>query len=314
MLTIKYIGEDTRVLLYDGRSVKVQDLVIGDKLLSTNKDNYNIVIENKKRNDCDVYRIVQNYGISFTVADTQLLCVMSYMTGVHKINPSIATYRHDKKLSLLHSSVPNGETIDKIDLYFLGLYIGHEGNSINSNAIKLKYDPIYLPKLKEIVEKYNLIGKVEGDYIIIIDKKREIINELMFYDLHVEKRIPHTYKTINLFNKFYLLAGIMDAGYTIYNQTNSSWEMYNISPKLYPNLMYLVRSMGYYCYSRFNNGLYTLYIHGRYLYQIPVSKKYNLNYSGDVVNSFTAVKINNSNYYELSITNEYILLEDFTLL
>jgi hypothetical protein len=314
MLTLKYIGENTEILLNDGRIKKVQDLIIGDSLLSTNKESLNIVIENKKQKDDNVYRIVQTYGNYFTIHEQQLLCVMSSKGGVYKLNPSKATYRHDKELSLLHSSVPHGETVENIDLYFLGLFLGHEGNSINCNAIKVKFDQSYLQKLKEIVEKFQLIGKIENDYIIIIDKNREIINEFLNYDLHIEKRIPHPFKTLNLFNKFYLLAGIMDSADTIYNQTNSSWEIYNITPKLYPNLMYLVRSMGYYCYSRYNEGFYSIFIYGKYLYQIPVTKKYNINYSGDVVNAFTAVKINNKNYYELSITNEYILLSDFTLL
>ena len=109
------------------------------------------------------------------------------------------------------------------------------------------------------------------------------------------------------------MAGILDSTDTYYNKENASYEVYNVSKKLHNNLLYLIRSMGYYCYSRYNE-LYTIYIHGRYLYHIPVTKKYDINYQGDVINNFTVVKTKNINYYEIEVTNEYVLLEDFTIL
>jgi replicative DNA helicase len=313
MLTVKYIGENTQVLLFDGRVKKVQDLVSGDKLMSLLKDNVNIVIGINHKQSENVYRIVQTYGTTFSVHENQMLSV-SFRKQLYKIKVSSLSYDNDKNMSLLHTSVPFGQNVENIDMYFIGLFIGNKENSVSLNRIKIKYDSAYFDQLKKMVNQMKLEEiKIEHDFIIIVDEKYQLINQLIKYDLHFRKNVPDSFKVLDLYNKFYLLAGIMDSSKTKYNKDNSSFELYDISEKLHNNLLYLLRSMGYYCYSRFNE-LYTIYIHGRFLYHIPVTKKYDINFHGDVINNFTAVKIKNTNYFEVETTNEYVLLEDFTLI
>jgi len=313
MLTTKYIGENTNVLLFDGRIKKVQDLLTGDKLMSLQKDHVNIVVAVNHRQDENVYRIVQNYGVAFTIHEKQTLNILA-RNKLYKVKTSSLHYNSDKAMSLLHSSVPFGHAIELLDIYFIGLFIGNEEHSFHLDKIKIKNDTAYFGQLKEIVKKNEGEIIIENDFIIITDKKYKLINQLLKLNLHFQKIIPNVFKGIDLYNKFFLLAGIMDSTETRYNKENASFELYNISPNLHNNLIYLIRSMGYYCYSRYNNNLYTIHIHGKYLYHIPMIKKHEINFQGDVINNFTAVKIKNINYYEVEITNDYILLEDFTLI
>lgn len=306
----KCLARDTEVLMYDGTICKVQDIIVGDKIMGDDSNPRNIL--SLARGQEIMYRI-SNTNSSYIVNESHIL---SLTDDLNKIDMSLKEYLRlvEQDIELFGYRVPITfyERELEFDPYLLGLWLGNNNDNslINLTKINIKNDEMfkYIVKyfklnfqslyLKPIKEKYYIIKTfINFDPFIYFLRKYNLINN---------KNIPKHYKCNSRKNQLLLLAGIIDAK-GIYD--NNKYIITEINIRLLNDIIYLTRSLG------FNVNIinrFEIHIHG---FQIPVlslpiiyTNQNSLNYKIKIE------KLEINNYYGFEIDgNRRFVLGDFSV-
>ena len=228
----------TKVLMYDGSFKEVQDVFLGDELMGTDSKPRKVL--SLFRGVQQMYKIIQNKGLSYIVNEDHILSLINNTPAVFKrkiVNGKrVFDYDseplHEKKSEVLNISVRDYLNLNKkivkqikgyvsdtiefiekpllIDPYYFGLWLG-DGDKRQIRSITTS-DIEIIEYLKSIGGEYSKSSKYEillpkGMYN---DEFKKIYN-LKTIDSLDEKYIPDDYIINSKENRLKLLAGILDS-------------------------------------------------------------------------------------------------------
>lgn len=264
----------TKILMYDGRIKKVEDIVEGEQLMGPDSKPRKVLALYRGREV--MYRVIPHrYGVPFVCNESHILSLVRTVRdsshnqeqskqgrkrrvdfeGRDKIvNISIRdylnksrTFHHTHKLyrtgvDFQESSVPR-----EIPPYILGLWLG-DGSS--SQIELTSCDPEIYQEWLAYGESFGMIprvswkGKTGHFFLTEPGPHKNPIKELFKrYELINNKHIPQTYLTAPRQERLELLAGLIDTdGYL---GPNNSFEISSVSKILAEQIVFLARSLGF---------------------------------------------------------------------
>lgn len=258
------------ILMYDGTIKKVEDIVVGDRVMGDD-GTPRTVLELHNRID-DMYEIRPLKGKPFIVNKGHIMS-MYRLKDKRKDGPSIEEVSIGEyiKFAPYHKTIlklrrPNGFDFEEskknmpLDPYFLGLCLG-DGSITSSLSITTQRQEI-VEYLYSFVKQYNM-------YIRVAEKKgtnnksksyflskgcgrggNPIINAIKDIGLYNRKSgdkfIPIQYLTSNKENRYKLLAGFLDTD-AYYNKSGKGYEYCSKSETMMKQFVLLCRSLGLLC-------------------------------------------------------------------
>ena len=261
----------TKVLMYDGSFKEVQDVFLGDELMGTDSKPRKVL--SLFRGVQQMYKIIQNKGLSYIVNEDHILSLINNTPAVFKrkmVNGKrVFDYDseplHEKKSEVLNISVKDYLNLNKkivkqikgyvsdtiefiekpllIDPYYFGLWLG-DGDKRQIRSITTS-DIEIIEYLKSIGGEYSKSSKYEillpkGMYN---DEFKKIYN-LKTIDSLDEKYIPDDYIINSKEYRLKLLAGILDSdGH--YVDKGKYYDLCLKDKTLLENIAYICRSLGF---------------------------------------------------------------------
>lgn len=258
------------ILMYDGTIKKVEDIVVGDRVMGDD-GTPRTVLELHNGID-DMYEIRPLKGKPFIVNKGHIMS-MYRLKDKRKDGPSIEEVSIGEyiKFAPYHKTIlklrrPNGFDFEEskknmpLDPYFLGLCLG-DGSITSSLSITTQRQEI-VEYLYSFVKQYNM-------YIRVAEKKgtnnksksyflskgcgrggNPIINAIKDIGLYNRKSgdkfIPIQYLTSNKENRYKLLAGFLDTD-AYYNKSGKGYEYCSKSETMTKQFVLLCRSLGLLC-------------------------------------------------------------------
>jgi replicative DNA helicase len=303
--------KDTLILMYDGTTKKVQDIVIGDLVMGDDSTPRKVL--NTHRLIDKVYEIKPIKGDSYFVNAKHILSLKNshrqggWRKDRMRRNKSIPFEYHSARVgksNIYNISVEDWlKQVDrfkikmkgwrtgvewsdrpvKIDPYILGLWLG-DGTS-------------GLPELTNtddlLVEVWHEEGRKRGLFVrktgkiryrmealegLVLKEENSFYRDLVSYNLVRNKHIPHDYKVNSRQKRLQLLAGLLD---TDGHKSGNEFEITQKSKVLADDIVFLARSLGFAAYmkecrKRCQTGVGTYYrisIFGNCI-EIPVKLEY----------------------------------------
>lgn len=258
------------ILMYDGTIKKVEDIVVGDRVMGDD-GTPRTVLELHNGID-DMYEIRPLKGKPFIVNKGHIMS-MYRLKDKRKDGPSIEEVGIGEyiKFAPYHKTIlklrrPNGFDFEEskknmpLDPYFLGLCLG-DGSITSSLSITTQRQEI-VEYLYSFVKQYNMYIRVaekkgtnnkSKSYFLSKGCRRggnPIINAIKDIGLYNRKSgdkfIPIQYLTSNKENRYKLLAGFLDTD-AYYNKSGKGYEYCSKSETMMKQFVLLCRSLGLLC-------------------------------------------------------------------
>lgn len=257
-------GKGTKILMFDGSTKKVEDIIVGDKLMGIDSTPRNVI--SLARGTDKMYKIIPVKGESFTCNSGHILSLKK--TGIRNkfgivekgeiVNIELKeylkttkTFKHRTKLWRNKIDFPNKEIF--IDPYFLGIWLG-DGTSRTS---EINNPDIEVEKfLRKYCKQLNLYFKKVDDGIKCkkmrlsvrrSKKKIPLVHLLDRYNLRRNKHIPDDFKFNSKDIRLKLLAGLIDSDGHYFGNCFEIITKYKV---LNDDILFLCRSLGLAAYSR----------------------------------------------------------------
>lgn len=345
----KCLGKDTPVLMYDGSTKMVQDIVVGDKLMGI--DSTPRTVLSLGRGQEELFEITPTKGDKFVVNKSHILSFVESGDWRYKCGETIDSdliqdlsisqvlrlpEKHYKKLFKVPLNFEKKEI--KIPPYWLGLWLGdghHKRPSIAVGDADINYTvPVieaYAKKLGCFITKYkdNREGHNVSEYSISSNNSNGYNNQtlnpltelLREYNLYGNKHIPKEYLLTDRKTRLLLFAGIIDSDG---GGSDGTYDIVTKLDSLKDDYVFLCRSLGYMVSVR------EKYVMGNKYWRIMVSgdfddltpyiriprkrfppRKINKN---PLVCGFTIKSIGVGDYYGFEIDGDHrFMLGDFTV-
>lgn len=333
----------TEVIKYDGSLVKVEDVVVGEKLMGP--DSTPRKVTELKRGRGKLYKIIPVKGEPFTVNEDHVLSLIKSGFSDEPINITVKEYltksfhwksRH--KLYRANTIGWNKTSSLPIPPYVLGLWLG-DGSSKTSaltsqdeGCIKDWYNWITSEGCA-VSESFtgnaitlSAVSPIKGTRNNCNNKLRSL-GLLGDRDVSSRKHIPAKYLTASIQDRLELLAGILDADGCL---SNKGFDIILKNKVLSDNVLFLARSLGLAAYQsqtekscmylgERKTGVYwrisisgnTDSIPNRIAYK-QAGKR--LQIKNPLYTGFTVEPAGRGDYYGFSLTGDQLyLLNDFTV-
>lgn len=323
-------AKGTLIRKYDGSVVKVEDIEIGDKLMSP--DSTPVEVISTTSGTDTMYRIKandKNSNVEFVCNSAHILTVkrtVKHTWRDYKFNEiydiplnEFLTFppTEQRNFCLFRAEIEYPEKEHKIDPYFLGLWLGDGRKSFPSITVDEKEKDLinYL----ETFENYSVsedTRRPNVKYYII----KGLMNAFREEDLIDNKHIPMSYKIDSRANRLKLLAGIIDSdGYLV---SNTSVEISSSDEKLKDDIVELCNSLGFKTTIRKKIAKlygvpkklnYTITLKGK-LSEIPnvLTRKHASNSKQKPIYGFSIEKLDANKYYGFTVTgNGRVVLGDY---
>lgn len=255
----KCLGKGTKVIMYDGTLKKVEDVVVGDKLMGDDSTPRNVLSIARGREK--MYWIKQNKGITYRVNESHILSLKrSRNEWQHKngdvLNITVKEYleKSDKFKSNYKGykvAVHFPEQLLPLNPYFLGLWIGDrkkaDSRIFTEDAEVVDFLGGYAEELSLEVSEYVYEGKcnsyaVTGGYRG--GKGFSLKGQLRNIGILGNKQIPAIYLANSEKNRLLLLAGLIDSDGHYLEQSNG-YEITQKDEKLARQIKFLCDSLGF---------------------------------------------------------------------
>lgn len=243
-----------KVLMSDGEWKNVEDVKIGDVVISPQQDGsftYEKVIETHSRFEDEIYdicEVTRSKRILYSCAwNHDIVCFDSLNRGVKNIEAEKVANRK-RNYSFSSPCVEFKKDDAKIDPYCLGVHIG-DGYSSKS-GIRWSFNSKKSPCIKYFIKKYpnDVIStkkRVNNNYRHFIKHRGKFSNEIRDYGLYLKKSkskfIPVKCLLSSIDYRFNLLAGLIDTDGTVH-KNNIIYT--TISKQLSEDIKKLVFSLG----------------------------------------------------------------------
>ena len=332
-------GRGTGILLHSGSVKRVEDILVGDKLMGD--DSKPRKVSSVTSGVGKLYQIHQLKGEPYVVNEDHILCLKATESGVKQygtkgtvIEISVRDYLSSKtKFKHTYKGYTVGVDFEYkvtgLDPYFLGIWLG-DGTSSDTSITTMD---------KEIVTFLTTYASTFGLHISIREQKdnksniycmvgkhggqhKNPIRELLRkYKVWKNKHIPSLYKHNSKEVRLQLLAGLIDSdGY----KNCKGYVFANKNKRLAYDVCYLARSLGFnsnvkpFINKQYNLTYYKVGISG-YLYDVPIKIKHKQCAPGicrknPTVHGIKIEYIGIGDYYGFTIDgNGKYLLDSFTV-
>lgn len=262
----KCLKKNTPVLMNDGTTKMVQNIIIGDKLMGPDSKPRTVVDTNRGSEMMyDVKSINKHQNIHYGCNENHVLtlkyCSKDGRFGLkqyQEVDMSVKEYlslsnRHQR----LFMGFKTGVEFEKKNLiipsYILGMWLG-DGHSTSPTLTNMDAELItvwidYVKSLDLNIREYNNGGKASTYFATSNlnngrNDRNEFTNKLRELNVLNNKHIPFNYLTSNRQDRLELLAGLIDTDGTLIKGTGT----FVISQKrndLSENIVYLSRSLGF---------------------------------------------------------------------
>jgi len=267
----KCLGKDTPVLMYDLSVKKVQDVVVGDKLMGP--DGTPRTVLSTVRGFGSLYEVRQGKGMSYVVNDSHILCLKHsgkdiyktikqkkvykgrrYFPGIHLITAS-EYFSLPKRVARQFNGFKTGVELPKrpviIDPYYLGLWLG---DGLCECAAITNIDTEVRDYLRGVAElngcRYFIDPHDRNTIRISSNKSNPIVKGLRHYGLIKNKHIPYDYLHNDRHTRLQLLAGLIDSDGTL---SRGQYVISGTNEALMRQAALLSRSLGFYTTLRAKN-------------------------------------------------------------
>ena len=257
----KCLGKGTKVILYNGDIKKVEDLVVGDRLVGPDSKQRTII--SLARGKENLYKIIPQKGDPWVCNESHILTLRAsynykfkdrFVSRGEILDINVRDYiesgkktKHLYKQYSVGIDYPSRET--KLDPYLLGLWLG-DGEYVSSTICKDV--PVITEYLKEYSKTWKQVvtANKSKNRMTTYRLRNEKINScvpnpvnLALNDARInkEKRIPREYLINSRENRLRLLAGIVDTDGYVYG---SNIEILTKYSGLNEDIKFLVRSLG----------------------------------------------------------------------
>lgn len=345
----KCLGKGTKVVLYSGRLVPVEEVKVGDLLMGADSTPRTVLSISTGKEQ--MYWIRQTYGIDYRVNESHILSLkFAPRTSSSHNNGDVWNVSIGELLSCPKTYTEvywkgykvgvefyNNSNLLPIDPYFLGLWLGdghsHASSITTADSEIVEYLNEYADYLglqvtvspsEDRCHTYSITNKGQGKGRYSYSLQGEL-NKLGVLN---NKHIPHIYLYSPVEDRKRLLAGLIDSDG--YRYGNVSYEITQKNGLLAHQIKYLCDSLGYrtgnlkkkYAVSQNGNGsdVYQLHFSGL-LFDLPIlvkrkqPQKLNTEYS--INYDMTSIKIEKDtidDYYGFTLdVDGLFLLEDFTV-
>lgn len=274
----KCLGYDTPVLMFDGTIKPVQDIVVGDLLMSP--DGTSRTVLSLARGRENMYKIIPMKGDPYVVNESHILSLKiqpsKVKNGVTVKNISVRDVLSMPKNFLRthrgwRSPANFGCDDIGIDPYFVGHWIG-DGHS-SAPVITTQFDEIK-NYLRELANRYGITPKLKYNspnselVCLTVDrfKKNPISSKLRSLGVMPNKCIPMSIKRMSKKDRLSFLAGYLDADG--YHDGLGGFEYSSKSEDIADGVAFIARSLGFACYYKKvrkrcgNNGKWRWYYRG----------------------------------------------------
>jgi hypothetical protein len=266
----KCFAKGTQIMMYDGTTKSVEDVVQGDILMGPEGDPRTVLGTTQGREEMFKIKPRTKYGKEYTVNKSHILAFKERKrdgSGYEKRFLSVEDYLREpeyKRRDMFvgyRSAIDVGNEIDGVvDPYFLGLWLG-DGNSrdlqittVDDNIIEWLEE--YARSLDANLSIYKSHGNINS-YCITYTRRNEkkgqkfvpnaVVDEFREMDLFRNKHIPTKYFLADRKTRLKLLAGIVDSdGYK--SKSNGKENIITATFKderLALDLQKLARSLGF---------------------------------------------------------------------
>lgn len=264
--TGKCLGYDTDILMYDGSIKKVQDIVVGDKLMGPDSTPRTVLSLARGREM--LYKIIPNKGVPIICNESHILSVIE--SGTWNYKDTLIPYNiedidikkalnlpknHRKKLFRVPLNFK--EQNIEIDPYILGYWLGDGFSSGASICCGYEDADNLYPILRKYAESLNM-GITEYDshentkvFSFVINEKygrkltNTLIQKLRNYNLINNKHIPKEYLFNSYENRIKLFSGLIDSDGGG-DSKDKTYDFALVNKRLSDDLAWLARSLGYY--------------------------------------------------------------------
>lgn len=258
---------DTDILMYDGSSKNIKDIIVGDIVMGHDSTPRAVLSLARGREKLYEIRPIRGKS-SYYVTGDHVLCLRRTEKVLnesirHKeitVNDYIKASNNFKHLHKWYKkpvTFSTQVTELPLDPYFLGLWLG-DGNSsgpaittIDTEIIDYVAD--FATKFKDMSIRVATKESTKAcTYFLTCGRKgpngNPISNILRDLNLKNNKHIPLIYKTQTEANRLQLLAGILDTDGSLDISTSQGFfEYVSVSKELCEDVIYLARSLGFYC-------------------------------------------------------------------
>lgn len=338
-------GKDTPILMHDGTTKLVQDVVVGDSLMGPDSKPRRVLSLARGREM--LYAVSPTKGKPYIVNESHILSLQCRRSGIYRgykkgdiLNISVLDYlsKSDKFKATFRGykvgvEFPSQPTL--LDPYFLGLWLG-DGTSKKCQITTM--DSSILAFVESIAIKNGLFVRKETNTSITnrshsytLSKGRSglktnnIWGALQAYNLVGNKHIPRAYLSNDRTTRLQLLAGIIDTDGSL---SNNCYEITQKNSRLTDDIVWLARSLGLAAYAKpcrkqcVNNGVWGTYnriIISGHIDVIPVILKHKKAHPRKqrkdvLINSISVTQQGAGDYYGFCIDSDNLyLLGDFTV-
>jgi P4 family phage/plasmid primase-like protien len=239
---------NTDIMMYDGVFKKVQDIVIGDKLMGDDSTPRNVL--KLYRGEGEMFEVIPYKGKSFIVNGDHVL-------SLKLLNTRRIEYFNNK----WYVSWYEYDFDNILKKYTIEFYVEKEAisfdNTLKSNCNIVKNEDVIDITLYQYLKLLNMYGK-QIFYIyrpqLVVFKEQDIPFDA--YDVGISLSDYHTcipnvymYNSKNI--RLCVLAGIIDA-YGTYNIKTKSIEIFLELDSLLDDIIFIGRSLGFECYKAKN--------------------------------------------------------------
>jgi replicative DNA helicase len=330
----KCLKKGTLIIMSDGSMKKVEDIIIGDKVMGINSEP-RIVLSISRGIDM-LYTIKQNRAQDYTVNSNHILSLKeSSNDGLSKngriVNISIKDYLklNNKKKNNLKGYKVGIEFTKKnlvVEPYFLGIWLG-DGDKNSQRITSADYE--IEDYLFDYANKINMsvsIGDKRGETCYTYRMTGGMKDLLRNIGVLNNKHIPFDYLTSSKEDRLQLLAGILD---TDGNVIHNGFEITQKNKELLKQIKWLADSLGFrtskikekICtikHTGFSGIYYRITIHGQMSLVPTKIERKNIPYiSKRIDQTLTGIKVIEDGigeYYGFILNGDGLfLLEDFTV-
>jgi len=339
-------GKGTRILMYDGSTKNVEDIIVGDlvmgddskprkvKSLARGKDDMYRVTPNKGStpftcNKEHILSLKERYGLNDSKTRIVNLTVMDYLNKSDRFKKKTYCYKPKSPVVFENTYIP------KHDPYLLGLWLA-DGRKNRSSFSVNNEDLEIIDFLEDQKNKYGcdlLTGNIQEnskDYSLVFNEKTNPIHSyLRDKNVFNNKHVPYDFKIMSVEDRLLFLAGYLDGDGNKLKGNATCYACSSSNKSITEGILFIVRSLGlsatYKHRSRFDKRTNKTYeehslIIGGDITIIPVKlnrkkidehDRISRNWN---ISSFEVEYLGVDDYYGFELDGNHLyLLEDFTV-
>lgn len=267
------LAYDTEVLLNSGHATKVQDIVVGDKLMGDDGTPREVL--------CLKRGIQQMYKVTMKTSNDSFVCnsdhVLTLSHNDRMFDMPLKSFLMQSESFKTRCKLHYSEGYDLVDTdllippYSLGAWLG-DGSAAAFRIMDASGLNIAERVAKELNAIVQFPSNINREYCnFITPTKGEMLNKLKSLNLYKNKHIPDCYRYSSKTSRLELLAGLLDTDGT-FSKEDHIFYFYQKDEKLANDVKDIARSVGLYSTvrPRIINGHYSS-SNGTIIYAVTIS-------------------------------------------